>query len=138
MKIKVSESMKKITQPEGIYKLLGSYFRSQDGIDRKKEHFFVIHLDARNRVKFLELVSIGILNASLVHPREVFCRAVRECSAQIILAHNHPSGDVEPSSEDIATTKRLVQAGEILGIKVIDHIVYAQSKFCSFKEEGIL
>jgi DNA repair protein RadC len=138
MKIKVSESMKKVTQPEGIYTLLGSYFRSQDGIDRKKEHFFVIHLDTRNNIKFLELVSIGILNASLVHPREVFCRAVRECSSQIILAHNHPSGDVEPSHEDIVTTKRLVQAGEILGISVIDHIVYSRGKFCSFKEQGIL
>jgi DNA repair protein RadC len=61
--------MKKVTEPKGIYALLQSYFRNQDGIDRKKEHFFVIHLDARNRVKFLELVSIGILNASLVHPR---------------------------------------------------------------------
>ena len=130
--------MKKVTEPEGIYKLLAGYFKSQDGIDRKKEHFFVIHLDARNRVKFLELVSIGILNASLVHPREVFCRAVRECSAQIILAHNHPSGDVEPSHEDIMTTKRLVQAGEILGIKVIDHIIYSRAKFCSFTEQGIL
>lgn len=130
--------MKKVTQPEGIYKLLGSYFRNQDGVDRKKEHFFVIHLDTRNNIKFLELVSIGILNASLVHPQEVFCRAVRECSSQIILAHNHPSGDVEPSHEDIATTKRLVQAGEILGIKVLDHIIYARGKFCSFTEQGIL
>ncbi len=130
--------MKKVTETEGIYKLLTGYFKTQDGIDKQKEHFFVIHLDARNRVKFLELVSIGILNASLVHPREVFCRAVRECSSQIILAHNHPSGDVEPSHEDIVTTKRLVQAGEILGISVIDHIVYARGKFCSFKEQGIL
>lgn len=130
--------MRKVTQPEGTYKLLTGYFRNQDGIDRKKEHFFVIHLDARNRVKFLELVSIGILNASLVHPREVFCRAVRECSSQIILAHNHPSGEVEPSNEDIATTKRLVQAGEILGIKVIDHVIYAQGSFCSFSEQRLL
>lgn len=130
--------MKKVTEPKGIYALLQSYFKTQDGIDKQKEHFFVIHLDARNRVKFLELVSIGILNASLVHPREVFCRAVRECSSQIILAHNHPSGDVEPSQEDIATTRRLIQAGEILGIQVLDHLIYTKGEFCSFKEKGIL
>lgn len=138
MKIKVSESIKKVTDPESIYKMLKSYFKSQDGIDRKKEHFFVIHLDARNKIQFLELVSIGILNASLVHPREVFCRAVRDCSSQIILAHNHPSGDIEPSQEDIATTRRLVQAGEILGIKVLDHVIYAQGAFCSLSEQGLL
>jgi DNA repair protein RadC len=137
MKIKVSESMRKVTQPEGIYKLLGSYFKSQDGIDRKKEHFFVIHLDARNRVKFLELVSIGILNASLVHPREVFCRAVRECSSQIILAHNHPSGDTDPSHEDIAMTRRLSEAGRILGIELIDHIIFTDKAFCSLKEQNL-
>lgn len=138
MKIKVSESMKKVTDPEGIYVLLDKYFKSQDGIDRQKEHFFVLHMDTRNNVKFLELVSIGTLNASLVHPREVFTRAVCECSAQLILAHNHPSGDVDPSSEDIATTRRLVEAGNILGIKVLDHIIYARGKYLSFKEKEIL
>ncbi|MFS8160422.1 MAG: JAB domain-containing protein, partial [Candidatus Roizmanbacteria bacterium] len=114
MKINVSESLKTVTEPEHIYNVVDSYFKKIDKIDICKEHFLVLHIDTRNKVKFLELVSIGILNASLVHPREVFCRAVRECSAQIVLAHNHPSGDPEPSHEDIMTTKRLVKAGEIL------------------------
>jgi len=135
MKINVSETLKTVTEPEHIYKVVDSYFKK---IDICKEHFLVLHVDTRNKVKFLELVSIGILNASLVHPREVFVRAVRECSAQIVLAHNHPSGDTEPSHEDIMTTKRLVKAGEILGITVIDHIIYTKNGYCSLKEKGVL
>jgi DNA repair protein RadC len=92
MKIKVHDTLQIVTHPEAIYKILDGYFKSQDRIDQDKEHFFVIHLDIRNKVKALEVISIGILNASLVHPREVFVRAVTERSAAIILAHNHPSG----------------------------------------------
>lgn len=138
MKIKVSESMKKVNDPEGLYKLLDGFFKSQDNIDRQKEHFFVIHLDTRNRIRTFELVSIGTLNASLVHPREVFTRAVRECSAQLILAHNHPSGDQEPSAEDIASTRRMIEVGKILGIEVLDHLIYARGTYISLKEQGLM
>lgn len=138
MKIKVSESMKKVNDPEGLYKLLDKFFKTQDNIDRQKEHFFVIHLDTRNRIRTFELVSIGILNASLVHPREVFTRAVRECSAQLILAHNHPSGDPEPSAEDIASTRRMTEVGKILGIEVLDHLIYAKGTYISLKEQGLM
>ncbi len=130
--------MKKISNSKGLYNLLDRFFKTQDGIDRHKEHFFVIHLDARSNITTFELVSIGILNASLVHPREVFVRAVRECTSQIILAHNHPSGDPNPSSEDVASTRRMIDAGNILGIKVIDHIIYAKGTYISMKEKGLM
>lgn len=106
--------------------------------DNKKEHFVVFYLDSRNQEIKRDIVSIGSLNASLVHPREVFEPAVRHLAAQIIVAHNHPSGDTEPSAEDLAITKRLIDAGKILGIELIDHVIVARNGFVSFKEKGII
>jgi len=106
--------------------------------ENKKENFVVLYLDARNKLIYKETISIGILNASLVHPREVFEPAVKNLAAQIILAHNHPSGDPEPSEDDLTLTKRLVEAGKIMGIEVTDHIIVAKSGFVSFKEKGII
>lgn len=90
---------------------------------KDKEHFMVILLDSKNRVIKEEIVSIGTLNSSLVHPREVFKSAIKESANSMILVHNHPSGDTTLSSEDIEVTQRLKDAGEILGIKVLDHLV---------------
>ena len=106
--------------------------------ENKKENFIVLYLDARNRLIYKETVSIGTLNANLIHPREVFEPAVRNLAAQIIIAHNHPSGDPEPSEDDLVITKKLTEAGKILGIEVIDHIVVAKTSFFSFKEKGKL
>jgi len=105
---------------------------------KKKENFVVLYLDARNKLIYKETVSIGTLNANLVHPREVFEPAVRNLAAQIVLAHNHPSGDPEPSEEDLEITKRLVEAGKILGIEAIDHIIVAKNGFISFKKKELL
>src|SRR3989339_714694 len=99
--------------------------------DNKKEHFVIFFLDARNQEIKREIISIGSLNANLVHPREVFEPAVRYLAAQIIVAHNHPSGNTEPSDEDLTITKRLAAAGKILGIDIIDHIVVAKNGFMS-------
>ena len=106
--------------------------------DNKKEHFVIFYLDSRNQEIKREIISVGSLNANLVHPREVFEPAVRNLAAQIILAHNHPSGDPEPSEDDITITKRLVEAGKIMGIEVVDHIIVVKSGFFSFKEKGLL
>lgn len=106
--------------------------------ENKKEHFVVFFLDSRNQEIKREIISIGSLNASLVHPREVFEPAVRYLAAQIILAHNHPSGNAEPSEDDLGLTKRLVEAGKILGIEVIDHVIVAKNSFASLKEKGIV
>lgn len=114
------------------------WYELKDLHDNKKEHFVVFYLDSRNQEIKRDIVSIGSLNASLVHPREVFEPAVRHLAAQIIVAHNHPSGDSESSAEDLAITKRLVEAGKILGIELVDHVIVTKSGFVSLKEKGII
>ncbi len=108
--------------------------------DDDKEHFWVILLDGKNRYRMHHLVSVGNLQASIVHPREVFGPAVGEGAGAIVLVHNHPSGDPTPSSEDVEVTSRLVRAGEILGIRVLDHVVVGNGteKWTSFQERGML
>jgi DNA repair protein RadC len=101
-----------------------------------QERFFVVLLDGRHRVVRHELVSQGTLTASLVHPREVFRPALREGAAAVLLVHNHPSGDPTPSREDREITERLVRAGELLGVPVLDHVVVAERGFASLREEG--
>lgn len=106
--------------------------------NNKKEHFVALYLDARNKLIHQETISIGSLNASIVHPREVFEPAIQYLAAQIILAHNHPSGNPDPSKEDLEITKRLVESGKILGIEITDHIIVAKNGFISFKAKRLL
>ena len=104
----------------------------------KQEHFMVLLLDNKNKVIKTETISIGTINASLVHPREVFVKAIRQHAAAVILAHNHPSGDPRPSAEDRAITKRLLESGELLGIPVLDHVVIGGADYVNFKESGYI
>jgi DNA repair protein RadC len=104
---------------------------------KKKEHFLVLCLDTRNRLINPRLVSMGSLDTSIVHPREVFKEAVSSCAASVIFAHNHPSGDPEPSREDIELTKRLAKAGEIIGIAVLDHIIVCDKSHLSLKARNL-
>jgi DNA repair protein RadC len=106
--------------------------------DVKQEHFRCLLLDAKNRIIRDEHVSAGTLSASLVHPRETFKAAVRESAAAVIFVHNHPSGDARPSQEDILLTKRLVQAGDLLGIRVLDHVIVGDGGHYSFRDSGLL
>jgi len=116
--------------------LIFEYLREKIGKE-KKEHFTIIFLDIRNNL-LVDEVSVGTLSASLVHPREVFKKAVLSNASHVVIAHNHPSGNPSPSEEDILTTKRLVEAGKILGIAVIDHIIVTQDAFVSLKEQGVI
>ena len=102
-----------------------------------REQFICLHLDARNQVNALEVVSVGSLNASLVHPREVFKAAILNNAASVILAHNHPSDDPTPSREDIELTRRMVQAGELMGIEILDHVIVGPERFLSMKEANL-
>lgn len=103
------------------------------------EHFHVYHLDTRNRITSYHKVSIGTLNGSLVHPREVYRQAVIEGAAGVIVAHNHPSGDPSPSREDVELTKRLRDAGKVLGIELMDHIIVSpKGQWLSFREKDLL
>lgn len=117
-------------------KLVAEYLQAKIG-NKKEEHFMILYFDTRNKL-INEEISIGTLNASLVHPREVFKQAIRENAAQIIIAHNHPSGDSKPSEDDISTTKRLIDAGKLVGISIIDHLVITSDEYFSFKEKGII
>ncbi len=106
--------------------------------DKPQEHFVALYLDARDRLIHRETVSIGTLTASLVHPREVFAPAVERRAAALIVAHNHPSGDPAPSAEDRQATRRLSQAGRLLGIALIDHVVVTRTGYFSFRGKGLL
>ena len=103
-----------------------------------KENFVVLLLNTKNQILGHRVVSIGSLSASIVHPREVFKEAIKVNAASIIVAHNHPSGDPTPSREDVAVTKRLVKAGNIMDIQVLDHIIIGDSKYLSMKERGYM
>ncbi|EEL49111.1 RadC family protein [Bacillus cereus] len=102
----------------------------------QQEHFVCLYLNTKNQVMHRQTVFIGSLNASIVHPREVFKEAFRRAAASIICLHNHPSGDPTPSREDIEVTKRLVNCGRIIGIEILDHIIIGDHKFVSLKEKG--
>jgi DNA repair protein RadC len=106
--------------------------------DEVKEHFKLIMLNSRNKVIDIADISVGTLNASLVHPREVFEQAIKHHSASVILIHNHPSGDPEPSDDDLSITKKLVESGKILNIEVIDHVITTNENFFSFKAKGLV
>ena len=102
-----------------------------------KEHFIALHLDGKNRIVCCDMVSTGSLNQSIVHPRELFKTALLSSAAAVILLHNHPTGDPTPSTEDIEITRRLREAGDMIGIRVLDHIVIGDSYY-SFSERGII
>ena len=123
----------------------GIYLKPQDiwtGLrdirEQKKEHFITFYLDTRNQEIKREIVSMGTLNYNLVHPREVFEPAVKNLAASIILAHNHPSGCLEPSDEDLTLTKRLTQAGKLLGIEVLDHVIVTKDGWMSFRQKNLM
>ena len=122
---------KELTDPEKVYRLIKSKLK-----DYHKEHFYIIVLNSRGHS--IAEVSVGSLNASVVHPREVFAEAIRNKAASVVFVHNHPSGDPEPSEDDLLLTKKLVESGKILGIEVSDHIIVAKDSFFSFKNKGII
>ncbi len=129
---------KRNKRPDSITRPIHSLPWLKDIVGRDRETFVTLHLDTRNCPIAMEVVSIGTLNGSMVHPREVFKAAILNNAAQIILAHNHPSGDPTPSREDIELTKRMREAGELLGIEVLDHlIVTADQGFFSMKEGNL-
>jgi DNA repair protein RadC len=119
-----------------VARVFRDILKLEDRIEQDKEHFYVMHLNVKSQVLMVELVNIGTLNSSLVHPRETFRRAIVAGSASIIVAHNHPSGEVEPSDEDTKITKVLFEAGQLLGITMLDHVIFARDRYFSFKENG--
>jgi DNA repair protein RadC len=137
-----------VKNPQSVVKVIRASIK-----DMKKEHFMLVILNTRNKIIRIENISVGTLNASLVHPREVFNKAIAHTASSVVIAHNHPSGDPEPSEEDLKITRRLIEAGRILGIEVLDHIIIGRNSaksalagenkpekesYCSFKEKGLI
>lgn len=120
---------REILNPESVWLLCN------DIKDSKKEHFIAFYIDAQNKLIERRIISVGILDASIVHPREVFEPALQLSAASIIVAHNHPSGSLEPSDADIEVTRRLVEAGKLLGVEVVDHVIVAKQGYKSLKQK---
>ena len=123
----------RITSPQRVHELVKDRLRNY-----AKEHFFVLSFDARNKLLGIDTISVGTLTASLVHPRETFEAAIRRHADHIIVAHNHPSQDLEPSQEDKDVTKLLAESGRVLGIALVDHCIVGTDAYISFKEQGLL
>lgn len=123
----------KITSPKDVANMLLDDMRYL-----KKEHFKVVFLNVKNVVIDVSDLSIGSLNSSIVHPREVYYDAIKKTAYSIIVCHNHPSGDPTPSKEDISITKRLIEVGKIIGIELLDHIIIGNDDYISFKEKGLI
>lgn len=122
-----------IRSPEEVAALVMEEMRYLD-----REHFNVLILNTKNQVLAIENISIGTLNSSSVHPRELFKAAVKKSAASLILVHNHPSGDPTPSQQDLDLTKRLMEAGEVIGINILDHIIIGDNKYTSLRAEGLV
>ena len=133
-RLAVSEAKVEIVHgPEDAARFAMPHFRHET-----KEHFAVLLLNTKNHILAMPVISQGSLTASVVHPREVFEAAVRHAAASMILLHNHPSGDPSPSREDIAVTERLVKAGQVMDIPVLDHVIIGNNSFASLKEKGLM
>jgi DNA repair protein RadC len=126
-----SYKSKELSDPKKVYQLIRNKIK-----DYHKEHFYIIALNSRNFS--IAEVSVGSLDTGVVHPREVFSEAIKNKAASVIFVHNHPSEDPEPSEEDLATTKQLTEAGLILGIEVVDHIIVAKNSYFSFKDGNLI
>jgi len=141
MEIKISEKIKKtqIDSDKEIAEILTNVLKAEQKTDKDKEHFWGVYFNARNNIKRIELVSLGSTNANLVHPRETLRPAIESSATALIVAHNHPSGEVEPSQDDIEITKRLVEARKIIGIDLYDHlIINEKGEFYSFKDKNLI
>lgn len=129
-----SEDVKPVIRsPDDVAKLMMADLRYET-----REHLYALILDTRNQVRHRRLISTGTLTESLVHPREVFREAIRFSAASLVLVHNHPSGDPEPSPADIATTKRLLEGGKLLGVELLDHVIVGDGRWCSLKQRGLM
>lgn len=122
----------KITSPTDVLPLIQHY------ADRKQEYFLCISINGANEVMNVRVVTIGLVNTTQIHPREVFADVIAERASAVILAHNHPSGNLEPSNEDVKITTQLTEAGKLLGIKVLDHIIFGKKGYYSFSEDDMI
>lgn len=132
----ISEKRKQVKNPLDIATIMRAILMAEHVVDQSKEHFWVMGLSTKSIILYIELTSLGTLDSALVHPREVFRLSIMKACSKIVLIHNHPGGCPVPSNNDKTITKRLISAGDILGIKVLDHIIIGDDSHYSFKTEG--
>ena len=128
----------KILNADDIFQIMVKILLREDKIDRDKEHFWVVGLATNNKLLFIELISLGTVNSTLVEPMEVFSVALQKRAVNIILVHNHPSGELKPSEQDKDITDRLIQVGKIVNTPVFDHLIITRTSFLSFKDVELL
>ena len=137
MTLQNSTTIKRITKPEDIYQIMKPIYSQNDELDKEKEQLYLIGLDARNNIKTIDLISMGTINESLVSPREVYRTALIKNCISIILVHNHPSQEPTPSQEDLDVTKKLKDAGKMIGVNLLDHLIFTDNGYQSLKEMGV-
>ena len=136
----ITEHKKRVQNSNDIAEVMRTILSKESLFDQQKEHFWVLGTNVKNVIQYIELVSVGSLTSSIVHPRETFRFAILKGVASIFIVHNHPGGDVEPSREDMLITDRLAKAGDTIGIKLLDHIIIANGtqEHKSFRDEGFI
>ena len=139
MNVKITKSQKiKVLNSTDLYNIMQQVLLRENKIDRNKEHFWTVGLDIVNRILYIELISIGTSRSTQVEPMQVFRIAVQKAASKLILIHNHPSGEVRPSDDDLELTDRLIQVGNILGITVADHLIIAEKTYSSLGDTGYM
>jgi len=138
MQIKIkNQSHYQLSNSQKAARMFKDILLKEEKVDQDKEHFWVVGLTTQNKIKYIELVTLGILDESLIHPREVFRLAIMKGVTSVIVCHNHPSGNCEPSKEDIIFTKKLKKANNIIGINLLDHIIInTNTGYYSFADRG--
>jgi DNA repair protein RadC len=139
MNVKLTKEQKiNVTNPDDIFLIMQQILMRENKIGRDKEHFWIVGLSVKNRILFIELISLGTVSKSLVHPMEVFSFALQKRAVHLILVHNHPSGELEPSVEDKDITDRLLQNSLFLEVPIIDHLIISETEYFSFADSGLL
>lgn len=139
MNVRLTQDQKvKILNSDDVFKVMQQILMRENKIRRNQEHFWVVGLGNKNKVLFIELVSLGSVNIVQVKPREIFRMAIYKMAVQMILVHNHPSGEVDPSEADKDLTDRLLKSGDMLGIEVIEHLIISEKEYLSFADTGVI
>jgi len=139
MNVRLTKDQKiKISNPQDISEIMRKILQRENKLGQEKEHFWVVGLSIKNKISYIELVSLGSISATIVNPLEVFNIAVLKKSPRIILVHNHPGESLEPSAKDLEVTKSIVDGGKVLHIEVLDHLIITTGGYCSFEEKGVM
>ncbi len=138
MNVRLTQEQKiKILNSDNVFKIMQQVLLRENKIRRNQEHFWIVGLDTKNKLLFVELISLGATNSVQISPPEIFRMAIHKLAIKMILVHNHTSGDLKPSQEDLDLTDRMIKTGQLINIEVIDHLIISENKYLSFVDKGI-